>query len=672
MNSPISAARYAASFTFVVALTACGGVGDGTTPATPPTDGGSVTGLIPAASAPGPVLYQDAGTLRPLQGGTVWTYSGTATGTTGGQSPSYTNTVTQQAAAGGVSESATNIFETGTDTATITVDAAGVHTTENVNLFGGSTTGPLSDLELRSPVRQNDQIKLLDQQQVDMGEDLDGDGVNDKADIAAYRVVVGNESVTLPNLPPVTALRVDVTIALRAYVSSTGAATPVLTFVESIWYEPGVGIVRQKLIAPTATATNEVYDEVLTRWDGVSHGLGVMAMQKAILPASAGSAAGLWSAGAIAALTFGDHSVVQTGFPESANTSGTSGFGAYFDVLDMRGNVTSFAAYDSLTSLHLAKMVPTSQGFALVSPVNASGQGTLATFDAQAKLLAPTTGIGYDLTTPGLIQEYERGSAIGGDATGWWIVWQRSYVIVGVRVVYEVAARKFDYAGHALTNALVLGELDSANSAGEFAVAASNGTALISWKTQDGPTQYVRMSGNPTAAPAAQTFGSSGDDILVDPLVTSTAGGFALTWNSPANPGSALSAFGVLLGTDGLPVFRSGSPGPAGEALGGQWPAGTLGATWGADKAGGGLVAAGATFVESTNAEPTGYYVATWKAPSGALSSATPQFTTFPGVADIFLGSSPTVIPLVFPDRVIVLTSGNEVDALATTLVWRQ
>lgn len=659
------------SFAFVIALTACGGGGGSTTPAPPPTDSGSVTGLIPAA-APGPVLYQDAGTLRPLQGGAVWTYSGTYTGTTAGQSPSYTNTVTQQAAGSGVSESATNIFETGTDTATVTVDAAGVHTSENVNLFGGSTTGPLSDLELRSPVRQNDQIKLLDQQQVDLGADLDGDGVNDKADIAAYRVVVGNESVELPNLSPVTALRVDVTIAMRAYASSTGAATPVLTFVESIWYEPGVGIVRQKLTAPTATGTNEVYDEVLTRWDGVNHGLGVMAMQKAILPASAGSAAGFWSAGAIAALTFGDHSVVQTGFPEAANTSGTSGFGAYFAVLDMRGNVTSFAAYDSLTSLRQAKMVPTSQGFALVSPVNTSGTGTLATFDAQAKLLAPTTGIGYDVTTPGLIQEYERGSAIAGDATGWWIVWQRSYAIVGVRTVYEVAARKFDYAGHALTNALVLAELDSANSGGEFAVAASNGTALITWKAQDGATQYVRLSGNPTAAPTAQTFGTAGDGVFVDPLVTSTAGGFVLTWSSLVNSGNALGEFGVLLGTDGLPVFRSGSTGLASETLGGHWPAGDLGAAWGADKTGGGLVAAGATFVESTNAEPTGYYVAAYAAPTGALSDATPQFTTFSGVVDIFLGTSPTVIPLVFPDRIIVLASGNEVNALATTVVWRQ
>ncbi len=118
-------------------------------------------------------------------------------------------------------------------------------------------------------MRQNDQYTLLDEAKADLGMDLDGDGIDEQADIGIYRKVIGNDSVTLPGRGATTALRVDMVALVRAYASKTGEATPLIQITQSNWYAPGIGLVRIQLTGPDNLGASEVYDEILASVTGI-------------------------------------------------------------------------------------------------------------------------------------------------------------------------------------------------------------------------------------------------------------------------------------------------------------------------------------------------------------------------------------------------------------------
>jgi hypothetical protein len=117
-------------------------------------------------------------------------------------------------------------------------------------------------------VRVDDQITVLEQTVANSGFDVDGDGRADVVDFASYRRVVGNEGVATPLYGSVTALRVDVVYLTRFVASSTQQVSPIVSFVQSIWYLPGVGVVRQKLTLPTTSGIDETWDEVISGFSG--------------------------------------------------------------------------------------------------------------------------------------------------------------------------------------------------------------------------------------------------------------------------------------------------------------------------------------------------------------------------------------------------------------------
>ncbi|WP_338416088.1 hypothetical protein [uncultured Sphaerotilus sp.] len=99
---------------------------------------------------------------------------------------------------------------------------------------------------LRFPLKAGMSHVALDQTGLDLGSDLDGDGVNERYAVRAQVTVSGVETVTVPagTFPDavhvVTVVRETVTLSR----SSPLAATPTSTTTYDDWYAPGIGLVK--------------------------------------------------------------------------------------------------------------------------------------------------------------------------------------------------------------------------------------------------------------------------------------------------------------------------------------------------------------------------------------------------------------------------------------------
>ncbi|MBI3346628.1 MAG: hypothetical protein HY020_05390 [Burkholderiales bacterium] len=216
-------------------------------------------------------MYSQAKSLRPLRDGSVWVYRDQDY-TTGSTSELRT---TQAARTGDV------FRETDSDDPSNPVDVriaanGDVMFTASLAIAPGATPISFDAAELRSPVRVGDQLVLVDQRLAKSGVDVDKDGKDDAADVAAWRTVVGNEAITLPNrADPLTALRVDTTAVFR-FLPSAGGSAQTVTVRSSAWYAPGLGLVRQ---ANASTSPQRAWDseQTLLGYDGGDQGYGYVA-----------------------------------------------------------------------------------------------------------------------------------------------------------------------------------------------------------------------------------------------------------------------------------------------------------------------------------------------------------------------------------------------------------
>lgn len=164
------------------------------------------------------------------------------------------DTVTQQLAtsvASQVIETTSNAGNSGNDQTTLVLDAGTITANDHLDLAPGVRV-PVPRIELKSPVRAGEQYNLIDRRIEDMGTDVDGDKRNDAADIAAYARVVGIETVALPTLPSIQAIRVDTTLMTRIRISTTGQWSPVIRIEARAWYAQGLGLVQLQTELPTA------------------------------------------------------------------------------------------------------------------------------------------------------------------------------------------------------------------------------------------------------------------------------------------------------------------------------------------------------------------------------------------------------------------------------------
>ena len=241
------------------ALTACGGGGGG-------SDGGDEgTGLVPMPPALGATLAADATTLRPLVPGAVWQYAGTTASGAG-----YDNTVSHAAAATGVTETGTNTYASGEASVHVVALNGSILQPDPEDVDGDGVADVSNFVELRSPVRVNDQIVAFDERVPGLVPDVDGDGRAEYLDLAVYSRVIGAEDVALDGLPTQHAVRVDHVVIGRVVLSKDGTKLPSVSSTQSIWYAASLGIVRRRLDAPSEDGlSREITDERLTGWSGL-------------------------------------------------------------------------------------------------------------------------------------------------------------------------------------------------------------------------------------------------------------------------------------------------------------------------------------------------------------------------------------------------------------------
>lgn len=241
-----------------IAVTGCGGGGGSTD-----DDDQGVTGLVPAAPTPGATLFSDAKVLRPMKAGARWEYAGTADGA------AYSNVVTQTSAAVGVTESGTNTLNMGSASVNVAQVNGNIVQVDPVDFDGDGVPDISNLIELRSPVRQNEQFVVIDLRLPNALPDLDGDGRGEHLDIAVYNRVIGTEDVVLAGLPTQRAVRVERTGLSRVVMSKDGQKLPTVTAIATTWYAPSVGIVRRHFDRPTDDNTGrQIIDELATGWSG--------------------------------------------------------------------------------------------------------------------------------------------------------------------------------------------------------------------------------------------------------------------------------------------------------------------------------------------------------------------------------------------------------------------
>lgn len=246
----------------LVALTtlALAGCGGGST-----DDEDEGTGLVPVAPTPGATLFNDATVLRPMKAGARWEFAGTAA-----DGDSYANVVTQTSATPGVTESSTNLLNMGAHSAHVVEINGNIIQPDAVDFDGNGAPDFADMIELRSPVRVNDQFVVVDRQLPNVMPDLDGDGRGEALDLAIYSRVIGTEDVVLTGLPTQRAVRVERTGVTRVVMSKDGQKLPSIAAITTTWYAPSVGIVRRRFDRPADVGTSrEITDERATGWSGL-------------------------------------------------------------------------------------------------------------------------------------------------------------------------------------------------------------------------------------------------------------------------------------------------------------------------------------------------------------------------------------------------------------------
>lgn len=559
----------------LVSLGACGGGGAGTAgapgpggtgPATPPP-AVSASGLVPDAGAAGATLYADASTLRVLRDGAVWTYRGIdqprGTATAASEVKTYSNTVKQTAAAGGTVEDGSNPFNDGPDTTSpVRIENGAVKYSVPIALVAGTAPQSVDLIELRSPVRANDQYVSLDQHLANSVADVDGDKVNEALDIALYTRVIGEETIDLPNRRQVKAVRVDSVMRGRVTYSKNGATSPLLEATQSIWYAPGLGVVKSREEVPNddPALPNRIVTEVLENWDGLTEGLGHAATVAAVAPAGS-PLAGAALQYPLDAVAFDSHAVVASFIPGQPSAVGVA-----LSQLDNRGKVVAarsytraelFPAAQFFSEPRLLRVGSELRLFARTDNVNLS----MVALDATGQtILRPAVTV---LSDPQFGYDYENTSyRLTADGNGIWVGWVR----INSMSQRSVMVRHFDASGQAAGAERAL--LDPVmTDISELRMALADTRLGLSWK-QSG-LQPVRH---------AVTVDTASGAVVADKLLASDAGPGTRVETVALQPGIAMASWIYPVGP--LGVARLDANGDPVLSVGATLATDTLKAPW--------------------------------------------------------------------------------------------
>jgi microcompartment protein CcmK/EutM len=457
--------------------------------APPPAVSVPETGLVPPAPAPGATLYADAAPLRVLRDGAVWTYHGIdqpgGEGSTVTSFDAYTNVVRQAAAGTGVLESASDAFRSGADSSTLRFEGGAYKSTGQFAFSNKAKPLTVDVIELRSPVKVNDQYVSLDKHIADSGADFDGDGINDAFDAAVYSRVIGEEVLDLPNRGQVKAVRVDMTLRARVSYSMNHTYSPVYEAVQSNWYAPGIGIVKARVVTPNTqpSLANSVTTEILENWDGLTEGLGHTDTAAAIAPArSALAGSGLQYLQD--AVGFDTHAVAVVYAPGQASATGLA-----LAQLDSRGKVVAARRYER------TELFPSTQWFSQPRLLRVGDELRLFAFtgnnnvsmvalDATGqRVLRPAVNVLFD---PQISGDYEgMGYRVVADGAGIWIGWLRTTQDADSARRVSLIVQHLDRDGQALGAERIA--LDAAYAdIGNVSMALSGSRLALSWRQMSG------------------------------------------------------------------------------------------------------------------------------------------------------------------------------------------
>lgn len=658
-----SGGSYCRLLALALLVSGCGGGGGSSVTPVPPVVTPPVTpppaSMVPAAPVAGAVLYTDATVLRPLVDGAVWTYRGSISGPGKTTPKVYVNVVKQASAAqGGMTESVSNLFDEGADSGRVYV-AGGSIKLEQTLQFTPTPAGsvPVTDTELNSPVLQNHQYTVLEKNNISSGTDADQDGKIDLMDVAAYRTVVGNETVNLPNMPAVTALRVDITNLFRVTYSSNGKYSDVVKISQSAWYAPGIGLVRQRIVSPTNSGIDEVADEVLVSWDGVNKGIGAMLAQELKVPAGS-QYAGSVVRRVIENTTFADHGVlrIQPEF-DSNDKYGQSSF--QFLLIDKRGQATKLVSHLNIAQPERYTMIRTADGFAEIS------HDRLFLFDKQAQLLNGPQGTAYNPAASAYFNSGMLNFSLADDGDGFLVLMHRSYLNASFSTQGHIVLRKFSYQGQPMGTETILSNTNGRDPIWPW-LSVTDGQMLATW--DEGNTVKYAVRTSPQAVPVVRQINNTPSQTHITPLALKQAGRYALSWQSNG-AGVPLHA-GLLLDGDFNPRFSDGNTDWSKEALSAQW-GGKYDWSSYAISASDDRIAISSMVMDKLYPESEQgrlLVLADYPATTTAWSRQMPRLIRFQ--PDIRLDGFTNFKQFVFDDRVVVVMINA--DYLKTAVVWRR
>lgn len=550
-------------------LSACGGGGGATSGAASPGEVGSPPpapppstsqSLIPPAPALGEVLYADAALLRPLRAGSTWIYRGTDLSAQRTGPQFYRSTVSQTMGPDGLLEREIDGSDHEETTTKLDTKDGLIIASGPTGLPGTSDADVLAFTELRSPVRLADQYTLLERDFPNSGLDADQDKKEDLLTIAAYRRVMGMESVTLPHNSALAAVRVDTIALMRLKRSSDGAYTPVMKLTESVWYAPQIGIVQKrfvmadsiskiagtselrKIMATAAPVNIGLIDrlEVLESWDGIDAGYGFTKPQ-AVMRSSTAQGAAAYFGDAIGAKAFGDRVMVVT-----ANNEDSDRLGLSIALLDKRGQLSSVREYPGLmknTSLmamkhNASRVVWLSSGVAVFAPVEGN-QMRMFHFDQAGQLTNGETGTLFPL---------ESTAALAGDGERIWAAQMRQREFYSEA---DLVMQGFDIQARPQTPEMVLEskKLGNVREIGGVRLAAANARVTATWQTH-----WL------TESSARYAVWTTSQDAPVIKTLKSNSQSTTATYNLPLRPVTSATKSYIIWAGPLLPNYDSNGP----------------------------------------------------------------------------------------------------------------
>lgn len=115
---------------------------------------------------------------------------------------------------------------------------------------------------VRFPIVASSSFQQFDRKDIEFGNDVDGDGTEEKADVEASVSIVGKESVVVPAGSYPDAIRMEARMSLRIYLSKSKRSV-VSTDLLTAWFARGVGLVKyteHQEMPPAATDRGWITD----------------------------------------------------------------------------------------------------------------------------------------------------------------------------------------------------------------------------------------------------------------------------------------------------------------------------------------------------------------------------------------------------------------------------